>query len=128
MPHIPDLAYYSGFGQSTTYRLIGTYRQTGLSSIHVRGPLGRPHKLNIAHVNVSLTLIPVPKRSKLTWSQYLEAMVQDQPDISLEELQNSLLTTFGIQVSISTIHRELTQRGYNCKQAAIAALEKNEEA
>jgi hypothetical protein len=54
-------------------------------------------------------------------------MIQDQPDISLEELQTNICTAFDVHVSPSTIQRELMQRGYSRKQATIAALERNEE-
>jgi hypothetical protein len=48
--------------------------------------------------------------------QVLFAMVEDTPDMYLEELRVQLQSHCGIQVSMSTIWRALTRGGYTMKK------------
>ena len=63
--------------------------------------------------------LPVLSWSSDVGSQFLEGLVERQPDISLEELHNALAETINVHVSMQTVSRMLRRRGFSRKQASL---------
>ncbi|KAF9032738.1 hypothetical protein BJ165DRAFT_1321859, partial [Panaeolus papilionaceus] len=57
---------------------------------------------------------------------FLRSLIDAWPKIYLDELQEELYTSRGIEVSISTISRSLHRWAITNKQVASAAMERNE--
>ncbi|THU97004.1 hypothetical protein K435DRAFT_663384 [Dendrothele bispora CBS 962.96] len=81
----------------TVNRVKRLVLQTG-SVVRIPARNGRPRLLN------SLDLL------------YLEGCIELQPDMYLDELQESLLQARGVDVSAPTIYRALLKRGFRYKQ------------
>ncbi|CAE6531488.1 unnamed protein product [Rhizoctonia solani] len=103
--HIYDLTDIS---VRTVQRTMQTYRETGNV---VRKPVvtGRPRALNALDI------------------AYLEALVERQPDRTLNELQQDLSNDLGVEVSNDTIRRSLLSRGLSRKKLSRSAYERDEE-
>ncbi|KAI0365358.1 hypothetical protein BV20DRAFT_938165 [Pilatotrama ljubarskyi] len=90
------IADVTGISARTIRRVRQTYRETGQVS---RKPLvnGRPREL--------------------TGVEYLESLIERQPDLMLSELRDQLEAAYGIEVDVTTISRSLHRRGYTHKKA-----------
>ena len=60
--------------------------------------------------------------SLLTICQFLEACIERQPDILLEELQDQLQELCEIETSIVTISRTLHRRGFTRKKVSLPSF------
>lgn len=98
---------FTGVAPRTQRRISKTFADTG--SV-VKKPLqnGRPRLLNCLDVN------------------FLEACIEKNCDIALEELQGSLEGVCGVLADVTTISRSLRRRGLVRKEVTRPAREQNE--
>ncbi|THU95385.1 hypothetical protein K435DRAFT_666464, partial [Dendrothele bispora CBS 962.96] len=59
--------------------------------------------------------------------QFLIAIVDRNPDIYLDEIQDEIWTQHGVDVSIKTIHNSLKRLGYSSKKLTRQAAERQQE-
>jgi transposase len=106
---LPDILACVGFSESTFYRILRLWRETGEVVSHRHGnKAGHPRILHFDDV------------------QYLLRLVQHRPDWFLDELLNLLKRNRFVSVHYTTIHRELDRAGMSRKKLKIIAKEHNE--
>jgi transposase len=94
--------------QSTFWRMLKLWRETGDVVQHNYGPPGRPHVLTLDDVN------------------YLLRLVNHCPDWFFDELPVLLSDNRFISIHYTTIYRELSCAGISCKKLKKIAKERNE--
>jgi transposase len=62
----------------------------------------------------------MPGRLLLTLRQFIEALVEQTPDIWLCEIRDALSTVCGVVVGLATIWRALKRRGFARKRVCHA--------
>ncbi|KAF8601489.1 hypothetical protein BDV93DRAFT_445627 [Ceratobasidium sp. AG-I] len=92
--HLHDL---TGVSIRAIQRAVQTQRETG-DVVRTAPIIGRPRSLSGTDM------------------AFLEACIERQPDLYLEELRELLDTTLGVQVSLDTIRRSLLRRGWTRKK------------
>ncbi|KAF8227825.1 hypothetical protein L208DRAFT_1294756 [Tricholoma matsutake] len=106
---LPDILACVGFSESTFYRVLRLWRETGNIVSHQHGnKAGHPHLLHFNDV------------------QYLLRLVRHRPDWFLDELLKLLKQNHFVSVHYTTIHRELECAEMSCKKLKIIAKECNE--
>jgi len=104
----PEIAELAGCSERTVYYILSCYRKYGLvTNPHTCTP-GRPHVLDMTILN------------------YMSALLDANPTLYLDEIQDKLLEVHDIEVHISTISRSLRRLALSHKNLAKAALERNE--
>ncbi|VDC02747.1 unnamed protein product [Peniophora sp. CBMAI 1063] len=103
-----DLVKFSHVSDRTCRRVKKLYRQTGKVSRKALFP-GRPRALGD---------LPLA---------YLEARIEQSPDLTLRELRQALVTAYAIDVTEQTISNSLKRRGWSRKKLSRPALEQDEE-
>ncbi|KAG1884554.1 hypothetical protein F4604DRAFT_1878638 [Suillus subluteus] len=106
---LEDILACTGFSESTFWRILKLWRETGDVVRHTFGIRGRPRTLHCDDV------------------LYLVHLVQHRPEWFLDELLRLLDTNRFISVHYTTIHRELTRVGISLKKLKRIAKERNEE-
>lgn len=106
---LEDILACTGFSESTFWRILKLWRETGDVVRHTFGIRGRPRTLHCDDV------------------LYLVRLVQHRPEWFLDELLRLLDTNRFISVHYTTIHRELTRVGISLKKLKRIAKERNEE-
>ncbi|KAG2132752.1 hypothetical protein DEU56DRAFT_717087, partial [Suillus clintonianus] len=97
-----------GFSESTFWRMLKLWRETGDVVRHNYGTPGRPRTLTFDDVN------------------YLLRLVKHRPDWFLDKLPILLSDNRFISVHYTTIYRELSHAGMSCKKLKKIAKERNE--
>lgn len=106
---LDDILDCVGFKESTFYRVLRLYRDTG-DVVRPRSNLrGRPRKLDFDDSN------------------YLVTLVNHRPDWFLDELEDLLATNRFISVHWTTIQRTLERAGISVKKIRRIAQERNED-
>ncbi|KAF8876600.1 hypothetical protein CPB84DRAFT_411658 [Gymnopilus junonius] len=90
-------------------RLRKTFRETG-ETVPVQVVQGRPRLLDALDADVN----------------FLEGLIERQPDMLLSELQDHLREVCGIHASTGTIARTLHRRGFTMKRITQPAIERDE--
>ena len=104
-----DILDCCGFSESTFYRILKLWRETGDVVHPSRGLQGRLRTLD--HDDV----------------QYLLCLIQENPDYFLDELLHLLKTNRFISVHYTTIYLELKRQGVSLKKLKRVAKERSEE-
>jgi transposase len=109
--HLPleDILACVGFSESTFWRILRLWQETGDVIQHTHGVRGRPRILHCDDVS------------------YLIRLVHHRPEWFLDELLRLLDTNRFISVHYTTIHRELERVGVSLKKLKRIAKERNEE-
>jgi len=90
------------------YKILALYREYGqVTNPHAR-PRGRPRALDMTVLN------------------YMSALLDANPTLYLDELQEKIFDVHDVDVHISTISRSLRRMALSHKGVAKAALERNE--
>jgi transposase len=105
---LDDILDCVGFSESTFWRVLKLWRETGLVKKETFGIRGRPRLLH--HDDV----------------QYLIRLVHHRPSWFLDELLDLLEDNRFISVHFTTIHRELVRAGMSRKKLRRIAKERNE--
>jgi transposase len=111
-----DIAYDLGVHVNTVQNVLKRYKKTGTVSAQPRVH-GRHRTLTVFDVDVSFTIHQMQVFANKT--QFLEAKVEQVPDIHLEELRDSLYEVSGIHVCLKTIWNALQGRGFTRKQVSL---------
>lgn len=98
-----------GFSESTFYRILALWNETGDVVKPQKTHLGRPRSLDYDDI------------------KYLLILVRDNPDYFLDEFLGLLQTNRFISVHYTTIHRELERAGMSRKKLKRIAQERNED-
>ena len=106
--HPQEMADLASCSLRTVYYLLSYDQDYGTTTHPCARTSGRPRSLNIGDIN------------------YLTSLIAARPKIYLDELQEDLLSTRGIDVSVATISRALRRWEMSNKNVASAALERNE--
>ena len=106
--HPQEMADLTGCSLRTVYYLLSYDQDYGTTTNPFVRTSGCPHSLIIGDIN------------------YLTSLIAAWPKIYLDELQEDLLSTHGIDVSLATISRALRQWEMSNKNVASAALQRNE--
>ncbi|KAG1763410.1 hypothetical protein EDD22DRAFT_777124 [Suillus occidentalis] len=106
---LEDILACVGFSESTFWRILKLWRETGDVVRHTFGIRGRPRTLHCDDV------------------LYLVHLVHHRPKWFLDELLRLLNTNRFISVHYATIHCELTRVGISLKKLKRIAKERNEE-
>lgn len=103
-----EIADLAGCCERTVYNILQLHRDFGqVTNPHAR-PRGRPRTLDTTAMN------------------YISSLMDANPVIYLDEIQDKLSETHNIDVSISTIYRALLRLAITHKQVAASAIERNE--
>lgn len=106
---LPDILASVGFSESTFFRVLRLWRETGDVISHRHGnKAGRCRLLHFDDI------------------QYLLRLVNHRPDWFLDELLNLLERNRFVSVHYTTIHRELERVGMSHKKLQVIAKERNE--
>ena len=106
---LDDILACCGFSESTFYRILKLWRETGDVVHPLRSLQGRPRTLD--HDDV----------------QYLLCLIQENPDYFLDELLHLLKTNRFISVHYATIYQELKRHGVSLKKLKRVAKECSDE-
>ena len=106
--HPQEMADLASCSLCTVYYLLSYDQDYGTTTNPFARTSGRPRSINIGDIN------------------YLTSLIAARPKIYLDELQEDLLSTCGIDVSVATISRALRRWEMSNKNVASAALERNE--
>jgi transposase len=106
---LEDILRSVGFSESTFYRILRLWEDTGDVVKPLKTRLGRPRLLD--HDDI----------------QYLLTLVRNNPDYFLDELLDLLKTNRFISIHFTTIHHELEHAGMSRKRLKKIALERNED-
>jgi transposase len=105
---IKEISELADCAKSTIHEILRTHREYGqVNNPHAQHP-GRPRSLNIQAIN------------------YISSSLEANPALYLDEIQNKLLETFDIDVSIATISRCICRLALTHKKVATTAQERNE--
>ncbi len=100
-------ARHFGIGDATAIRWIREWRRTGS---YEPAPFGKPHG------------------SKLdAYEEFLLGLIEDEPDITLEEIRGRLADQHGVSAGIGTLWRFFDARGINYKKKTGHACEQDRE-
>jgi len=94
--------------ESTFYRVLRLWNETGDVVWHTFGIRGRPRILHFDDID------------------YLKRLIRHRPDWFLDELLHLLQTNRFISAHFTTIHRELSRANVSTKKLRIIAMERNE--
>jgi len=104
-----EIADLAGCCVRTVYNVLSYHRDFGtLRNPSTRGPHGGERSLNTGDMN------------------YISSLIDAQPKIYLDEIQEELLNRRNVLVSIATLSRALRRMAITNKQVANTALERNE--
>jgi transposase len=103
-----DIAKLAGCSICTVYYILSYHRDFGVVNNLFAKSRGCSHSLDTGDMN------------------YLISLVESQPKIYLDELQEALATNWDIDVSLATISCSLRQWALSHKHVASEALERNE--
>ena len=103
-----EIAMLANCSEKTVYNILALYHEYGqVNNPHAR-PCGCPRILNISVLN------------------YISSLLDANPTLYLDEIQEKLLEIHDIEVHISTISRSLRRMALSYKGIAKEALERNE--
>ena len=106
---IQEIADLAGCSVRTVYSILSYHCDYGtLRNLSTRGPHGGERSLNMGDMN------------------YISSLIDTQPKIYLDEIQEELLNWRDVLVSIATLFCALRRIAITNKQVANAALERNE--
>ena len=106
---VQEIAGLVGCGVRTVYNILSYHRDYHtLRNPSTRGPHGANRPLDMGDMN------------------YIESLIDAQPKIYLDEIQDELLERQDVFVSISTLSRTLHRLSMTRKHVANEALERNE--
>jgi transposase len=94
---LAEVAQQFNVGQTFVKKMLRQHRETGSVAPLAHGGGRQPSLSDKEH-------------------RLLRQKVKEQPDVSLSELQEHLLTRAGVTVSLPTIHRRLRQSGHSRKK------------
>ena len=106
---LPDILNCCNFSRATFYRIIKLWQETGDVVSHT----GRQH--------------PHSRFLDATDIQYLNQLIEENPDYFLDELLRLLKTNRFISVHYTTIHNQLLRSGVSHKKLQRIASERDEE-
>jgi len=106
---LEDILSCCGFSESTWYRVLKLWRETGDVVNHPTGIRGRVRHLDRDDI------------------EYLLQLVRDNPDYFLDELADLTRTNRFISVHFTTLYNELSCAGMSRKKLKRIASERNEE-
>jgi transposase len=104
-----EIARLAGCSERTVYNILRLHREFGQVTNPYAHPRGRPRALDMRAMN------------------FISSILDAQPVLYLDEIQERLLDTLDIDVSIATISRAMRRLAFTHKNVAAAALERNEE-
>lgn len=105
---IAECAALAGCSESTVYTVLRNYRDYGQTSNPFNRPRGRPRTLD---------------QGDLT---YITSILEANPVLYLDEIQDRLLEARDVSVSLATLSRTLRRLDVSNKQVAREALERND--
>ena len=106
---INEIADLAGCSERTVYTVLQLHRDFGTFNNPYARPRGRPRQLSTADTT------------------YLSSLLQANPTLYLDEIQDQLLATRDVEVSISTISRALRHLAVTHKTVSKSSAERNEE-
>lgn len=106
---VDEIAGLASCSKSTVYNILNLHRDFNQTHNPYARQRGRPRSLTTNDTS------------------FLHSLLQANPTLYLDELQDRLLEARGVDVHISTIFRALRRVALSHKSTATAALERNEE-
>jgi transposase len=103
-----EISELAGCSERTVYNILQLHREFGQVTNPYARPRGRPRTLDTNAMN------------------YISSLMDANPVIYLDEIQDKLLEIHNIEVSTSTIYRALVRLAISHKQVAASAMEHNE--
>jgi transposase len=112
---VDDIAMYTDIGKRSVIRILSYFKETGSIKTANQAVIQGHRSLCDYDIQVcpSLTFMVVSYQTK---SQHLHAIINDKPDVYLDELRLELLETCGVSVTTSTIWRTLVKGGFSMKK------------
>jgi transposase len=104
----PEIALLAGCAESTVYEILRLYRDYGQITNPHRRQRGRPRTLNEGDM------------------QYIYSILEANPTLYVDEIQQRLFETRDVEVSIATVSRALRRLAITHKHVAKEALERDE--
>lgn len=106
---VREIADLAGCTERTIYNILRYHREHGkTSNPYAINPRGRPRKLEMGDLN------------------FLASLIDANPTVYLDELQDKLFESRQLEVSIPTLSRALRNMALTHKSVARAAFERNE--
>ena len=113
-----EIATYTGYSLATIKRILLYFEQHGTVQESNRGQEQRKGRLRDVDLEVMLVFI-FQFRRRLIFRQILFGSIRKQPDYHLDELQEIMNTTCGVQVSKATVWWTLHKAGFTMKKACF---------
>lgn len=117
---VDDVVKYGHISDRVCRRVRETYTKTGKVSRKAVFP-GRPRALGDLPLAVSTDYARIYHDNDIRSAQYLEARIEQNPDLSLGELRQALILAHAIDVSERTISASLKRRGFTRKRVCKLA-------
>jgi transposase len=105
---ITEIAALAGCSTTTVYRILQLHREHGQATNPLAQPAGRSHSLSIDDL------------------RFITSLLDDNPAIYLDEIQDELYAARQVDVSIATLSRTIRRLAYSHKSISKAAAERDE--